>query len=218
MNDNNTTPTAQMYTYFPTFVYSVLKPELLDVVRNVCDENIDKLKDKPLDEIYPLYQTGNLFEDERMKDFSQTVGQLAWDILKEQGYAMDGLTTYFTEMWCQQHYKHSAMEQHVHGWGSQVVGFYFTKTPKDCSRVLFYDPRPGKVMINLPEAEMNNATAASNIINFVPEEGMLMFTNAWLPHSFTRHAAEDPIQFIHFNLGVGQAPTAACSAPAAEVV
>jgi uncharacterized protein (TIGR02466 family) len=212
---NDTSNDAQVFTYFPTFVYSVKKPELLQTVKTVCDEYVQKQKSKQLDEIYPLYMTDNLFNDERMVEFSQAVGQMAWDILREQGYNMDGLNTYFSEMWCQEHYKHSAMEQHVHGLGSQIVGFYFTKTPENCSRVIFHDPRPGKVMINLPETSVNMATPASNMINFVPEEGMLMFTNAWLPHSFTRHAAEDPIQFIHFNLGVGQA---ANPAPAAEIV
>ena len=209
----------QVFVYFQTLVYTDKKPEFLDVVREVCDEYVEKAKaEQELNEIYPVYMTGSFYDDPRMADFAQMVGQTAWDILGGQGYNMNGLSTFFTEMWCQQHYKHSSMEQHVHGFGSQIVGFYFTKTPEDCSRVVFHDPRAGKVMINLPEADMSLATPASNMINFKPEPGMLMFTNAWLAHSFTRHAANEPIQFVHFNLGVRQDMPHVCPAPAAEVI
>ena len=97
------------------------------------------------------------------------------------------------------------MEQHVHGIGSQIVGFYFTKAPENCSRVVFHDPVAGRVMTGLPEKNISDVTQASRMVNFKPEPGMLMFTNAWLPHSFTRHGNDEPIQFIHFNLGVREA-------------
>jgi uncharacterized protein (TIGR02466 family) len=209
----------QVFTYFPTLIYTDKKPEFLDVVREVSDEYIEKAKaDHDLNEIYPVYMTGSFYDDPRLAAFSQAVGQAAWDVLSGQGYNMNGLSTYFTEMWSQQHYKHSSMEQHVHGFGSQIVGFYFTQTPEDCSRVLFHDPRAGKVMINLPEADMGMATPASSTINFKPEPGMLIFTNAWLAHSFTRHAAVDPIQFVHFNLSIRQDMPHVCPVSAAEVI
>jgi uncharacterized protein (TIGR02466 family) len=209
----------QVFTYFPTLIYTDKRPEFLDAVREVCDEYVEKAKaDQDLNEIYPVYMTGSFYDDPRLAEFSQAVGQAAWDVLSGQGYNMNGLNTFFTEMWCQQHYKHSSMEQHVHGYGSQIVGFYFTQTPEDCSRVVFHDPRAGKVMINLPETDMSMATPASSMINFKPEPGMLIFTNAWLAHSFTRHASTDPIQFIHFNLGVQQAAPVPCCVPAAEII
>lgn len=208
----------QVFTYFPTLVYTVNRPEFLAPVRAVCDEHIAKAKQKKLDEIYPVYMTNSFYDDRRVADFSQAVGQMAWEILAGQGYAMQGLSTVFTEMWCQQHYKHSSMEQHVHGFGSQIVGFYFTQTPEDCSRVVFHDPVPGRVMAGLGEADGSVASAASRMINFKPEPGMLIFTNSWLAHSFTRHAAKKPIQFVHFNLAVQQAGPVGCPAPASEVI
>jgi len=208
----------QVFTYFPTLVYMIKRPEFLASVRAVCDEHIAKAKQKKLDEIYPVYMTGSFYDDPRMAEFSQAVGQMAWEILAGQGYAMQGLSTMFTEMWCQQHYKHSSMEQHVHGFGSQIVGFYFTQTPEDCSRVVFHDPVPGRVMAGLGEADGSMASAASRMINFQPEPGMLIFTNSWLAHSFTRHASKKPIQFVHFNLAVQQAGPVGCPAPAAEII
>jgi uncharacterized protein (TIGR02466 family) len=125
----------------------------------------------------------------------------------------------FTEMWTQEHHKHSAMDAHVHGFGSQIVGFYFLETPEDCSRVVFHDPRAGKVQIDLPEQNINAATPASKAINFTPKPGMMIFANSWLMHSFTRHAADKPIKFVHFNLTVIQQPqTQTCNHNHAEVI
>jgi uncharacterized protein (TIGR02466 family) len=160
--------------------------------------------------------TGNFYDDPRIQELVTYIGQTAWNILNGQGYAMEQANTFFTEMWCQHHYKHSSMEQHVHGFGSQITGFYFVQTPENCSRVVFHDPVAGRVMTGLPEADGSMATPASRMINFKPEPGLLIFTNSWLPHSFTRHASDEPIQFIHFNLGVREAP-AVCD-HSAEVI
>jgi uncharacterized protein (TIGR02466 family) len=162
--------------------------------------------------------TGSFYDDPRLADFSQFVGQSAHAILAGQGYDMNGLSTFFTEMWCQEHYKHSSMEQHVHGFGSQIVGFYFTQTPEDCSRVVLHDPIAARMITGLDEADKNMATAASRLINFNPEPGLLIFTNAWLAHSFTRHAAKKTLQFVHFNLAVRQERPTCCPAPADEII
>jgi hypothetical protein len=119
-------------------------------------------------------------------------------------------------MWTQEHHKHSAMDAHVHGFGSQIVGFYFLETPEGGSNVVFHDPRAGKLQIDLPEQDINMATPASKAINFTPKPGMMIFANSWLAHSFTRHAAELPIKFVHFNLTVIHQPQT-CPAPA-EVI
>jgi len=209
----------QAFYYFPSAFYIIEKPEFLADAKAACKKAVAKQKkERKLDEIYPVYMTENLFDYPGMDKLSEYIGQTAWNILKEQGYAMDNFNMKFSEFWCQEHYKHSAMDQHIHGFGSQIVGFYFTETPKNCSRAVFHDPRAAKVQINLPEADPTQAMPASNMINFEPKPGMLIFTNAWLAHSFTRHASTKPIQFIHFNLYVEQAQQApTCQAPA-EVV
>jgi uncharacterized protein (TIGR02466 family) len=184
----------------------------------VSDEQLEVArKERGLDEIYPVVMTGNYYADARVTDFANFVGATAWNILQEQGYAMEDKVVQFTEMWTQEHHKHSSMEQHVHGFGVQIVGFYFLETPEDSSRVVFHDPRSGKVQNDLPEQNMVNATPASRMVNFEAKEGRLIFSNSWLPHSFTRHASDKPVKFVHFNLTVTQAhPT--CTMPAAEII
>jgi len=209
----------QVAYHFPCPIYIIERPDFLDAVNTVSEEALKaQRKERKLDEIYPVYMTQSYFADPRMADFSSFIGSTAWNILNEQGYAMQDRAVQFTEMWTQEHHKHSAMDAHVHGFGSQIVGFYFLETPEDCSHVVFHDPRAAKVQIDLPEQDVNMATPASKAINFTPKPGMMIFANSWLSHSFTRHAAELPIKFVHFNLTVIQQPQACVLPPAAEIV
>jgi len=209
----------QVAHHFPCPIYIIERPDFLEAVNTVSEEGLaESRKTQSLNEIYPVYMTSNYFADPRMVGFSEFVGATAWNILNEQGYAMQDKAVQFTEMWTQEHHKHSAMDAHVHGFGSQIVGFYFLETPEDCSRVVFHDPRAAKVQIDLPEQNMSAATPASKMINFTPKPGMMIFANSWLMHSFTRHAADLPIKFVHFNLTVIHQPQACALPPAAEIV
>jgi uncharacterized protein (TIGR02466 family) len=209
----------QVAYHFPCPIYIIERPDFLDIVNIVSEESLEVVKKtQELNEIYPLYMSGNYYTDSRIVAFTEFVGATAWNILNEQGYDMQNMAVSFTEMWTQEHHKHSAMDAHVHGYGSQIVGFYFLETPEDGSNVVFHDPRAAKVQIDLPEQDMGRATPASKMINFTPKPGMMIFANSWLMHSFTRHAAEMPIKFVHFNLTVIPAPQQSCPAPAAEIV
>jgi len=211
----------QVAYHFPCPIYIIERPDFLEAVNKVSEEALDATrKTQELNEIYPVVMSGNFYDDPRVADFAQFLGGTAWNILNEQGYAMQDKVVSFTEMWTQEHHKHSAMDQHVHGFGSQIVGFYFLETPENCSHVVFHDPRAGKVQTDLPEQDMNMATPASRMINFTPKPGMMIFANSWLAHSFTRHAADKPIKFVHFNVTVRMAAQQPqiCPAPAAEIV
>jgi len=208
----------QVANHFPCPIYLIERPDFLETVSLVSEEALEtRRKDADLNEIYPVYMTDNFFGDPRMAEFTQFVGATAWNILNEQGYDMQGKAVQFIEMWTQEHHKHSSMDAHVHGYGSQIVGFYFLETPEGGSSVVFHDPRAAKVQIDLPERDISLATPASKMINFTPKPGMMIFANSWLMHSFTRHAADLPIKFVHFNLAVIPDPSLT-SAPPAEVI
>lgn len=210
--------TFQVAYHFPCPIYLIERPDFLGTVTKVSEESLALHKDRKLNEIYPVIMSGNYFADTRLNKFSEFVGSTAWNILNEQGYAMQDKVVTFTEMWTQEHHKHSAMDQHTHGYGSQIVGFYFLEVPENSSRVVFHDPRMGKSLIDLPETDVNQATIASKMINFEPKPGLMIFANAWLAHSFTRHANDKPIKFVHFNLSVQLASQFQQTCPAAEVI
>lgn len=221
MNENNTEINQKLEAgyYFPCPIYSIERQDFLKSVKEVSDEYLELArKEQKLDDIYPVIMSGSYYADLRMEDFSSFVGMTAWNILQEQGYDMSGKEVVFTEMWTQEHHKHSSMEQHVHGFGVQIVGFYFLEVPENSSRVVFHDPRAGKVQVDLPEQNINNATPASKMINFEPKEGLMIFSNSWMPHSFTRHASDKPIKFVHFNLTVRHTVRNECNIQPAEVI
>jgi len=217
--DDNLNTQLDVAFHFPCPIYLIERPDFLSSVMEVSKESLAKQhQERQLDEIYPVMMSDNYAYDPRIADFANFVGSTAWNIMNEQGYDMQNFVMSFTEMWTQEHHKHSAMEQHTHGYGAQIVGFYFLEVPEGSSKVLFHDPRAGKVQIDLPEKDQSQATIASKIINFEPKPGLLIFSNAWLAHSFTRHSADKPIKFVHFNLSAQMAPVMSCQAPAAEIV
>ena len=211
----------QVAYHFPCPIYLIERPDFLNIVNEVSEESLlQQHEERKLDDIYPVMMSGNYFADPRLTKFTEFVGATAWNILAEQGYFMQDKMVSFTEMWTQEHHKHSAMDQHIHGYGSQIVGFYFLEVPENSSRLVFHDPRMGKPLIDLPETDVNQATVASKMINFQPKPGLMVFANAWLAHSFTRHAADKPIKFVHFNLTVQFATQfqQASPVPTAEVI
>lgn len=205
-------------TYFCSHVYTIEKLDFLPLMSEIAENFLRVSREKnPINEIYPVIMTENLFTDSRAESFFSYVGNTAWNILNSEGYNMSNFSLVFSEGWVQEHHKHSLMESHVHGRGSQISGFYFLEAPENCSRVLIHDPRPGKVQINLPEANKIDATDASIMINFIPKPGMLMFLPSWMPHSFGRHASDKPLKFIHFNLFPELKPQAFQTCTTAEV-
>jgi hypothetical protein len=74
--------------------------------------------------------------------------------------------------------------------------------PENSSKLVLHDPKVGKVLVGLKEADIAKATIASNKIAIKPEVGDLIFINSWLNHSFDRHASDEQFKFIHFNISV----------------
>jgi uncharacterized protein (TIGR02466 family) len=183
--------------YFPTSIYTIMKPEYLAITKKVCKEYVAKAK---LDELHKVRMTEDFRNDKRIEDLTNKILNYSWDILDSQGYDMSNYRTFFDEFWCHDYEKQGSMEQHIHGKGTQLTGFYFVNCPKDCSKALFYDPKIAKVQINLREKNENMVSHASNMINIEPKEGMLIFTNSWLAHSFSRNASNKNMQFIHFTV------------------
>jgi uncharacterized protein (TIGR02466 family) len=212
--------TLNRYGYFVTHVYDVDAPQFLKSMSKVSEEHLKKAKkvQKEINSLCPVTMSDNYCNDPKIVDFTRFVGETAWNIFNEQGYAMDDKVTYFTELWAHEHHKTSNMEQHVHNGGAQMVGFYFLECPEECSKVLIYDPRPGKVQINPPQRNDNVLSDSSVIVNFTPKAGMLMFLPAWLPHSFTRNGSDKPMKFVHFNISVQNSAPAFFTSSSAEVV
>jgi uncharacterized protein (TIGR02466 family) len=189
-------------SHFATTAYFIEKPEFLETAKFVSKEYLLEIKkDKPkVNKLYPVYMSSSFWHDERVRDLVSFIGRAAWNILSDQGHNMDNQEVYFQEMWAQEHYTHSANDEHVHGNGCQITGFYILEAPEDCSMIAIHDPRPAKRQINLPEKDFTKITSASTAAYYQPKPGQLYFLNSWVPHGFTRHGSNKPFKFIHFNL------------------
>lgn len=200
----------EQFHYFATPIYITRQPQFLETVKAIAMDSLKKVHgNKKPDKIYPLRMSGNMLEDPRIAEFAEFVGSTAWNILASQGYDMAKFNTNFTELWCQEHYQTSSMEHHAHPGGNYIVGFYFLDVPEGAPAAIIHDPRPGRIMLALPEVDPTQATLASTMINFKPEPGMMMFAPAWLGHSFGRNPAKEPFRFVHFNLSVQPVITSA---------
>jgi uncharacterized protein (TIGR02466 family) len=217
--EESTVAPLDEFHYFVTPIYITKQPQFLETVKAIAADSIKQVhgKAKP-NKIHPVLMSGNMLEDPRIEEFANFVGNTAWNILSSQGYAMDQFNTTFTEMWCQEHYQTSSMDYHAHGGGNFLVGFYFLDTPEGCPPAVIHDPRAGRIMLDLPQVDVNQLTMASTMVNFTPEPGMMMFAPAWLAHSFSRNTSKAPFRFVHFNLTVQPNAAAACPMPEAEIV
>jgi uncharacterized protein (TIGR02466 family) len=191
------------FASFQSTIYTIIKTEFLDAVKEASIEALEEgRKFKEDNEIYPSTMSTTLIGKEKTKNFETFIAQSAWQILDNQGYDMQKFNTFVTELWMQEHRKYSNMEQHVHSYGIQLSGFYFLETPENGCMAELHDPRAGKVVASLPVKDQTKITEASNSIFFKPQPGLFIFTNSWLPHSFTRNASDEPVKFIHFNVSV----------------
>lgn len=194
------TDTWSQYSYFPSSIYTLEKPEFLQDVSKIAEEYLeDSIKHHDLNEIYPVMHTNNMVDDERLSTFKSYILNTCWNILNNEGYPMDNKRTYFTAMWMQTHYKFSSMERHVHP-GCHLVGFYFIESHENGCFPYFHDPRPGKEMLDQPPDFRQEITNATNMIHFKPKPGSFLFADSWLPHSFSRNQSTKPVKFIHFNV------------------
>ena len=201
--------------YFATTIYAVEKRDFLSHILAISDKYLEESKNCLGKNMTVMTQ--NFSTDPEALEFAQYVSQTAWNILNSQGYAMTDGVTYFTEMWTQEHNFQSSMDQHFHGNGAQISAFYFLEVPDNACKLIVYDPRAAKVIINLPQADADKMTPASPFGVFTPKEGVIIFTPAWLPHSFSRNMnSEKPMKFVHMNIAVAAAPQAA--EPEVEII
>jgi len=201
----NTTPQAilQPSHYFSSVIYTINKPEFLDAAKTVSEDALNATKQtQDINAVYPSVMSPFIANDVRIKDLVDFIAQSGWIILDSQGYDVDHLGAFVSEMWAQEHLKYSGMEQHVHTGDVVLSGFYFLDTPEGGQMIELHDPRAGKVQASLKLKDPTRVKEANNSLFIKPESGMFVFSNSWLPHSFTRNTSDNPCRFIHFNIAV----------------
>ena len=203
---------------FDTFVYQAEIPKYLDNkdFMDACNEHTDKAiadAKQIIDDRYKKlnaqikdhgmsYHSGpELYKDERFAELALLVKNTSKNILEDQGFDLSNYTLDYTEMWIQKFAYEGGGHQdtHVH-WDTHGSGFYFVECSDKTSRPIFHDPRPARMMLNLPIKNHSKLCPAMERQIFSVKPGTLLLFNSWLPHQFSVDNGVDPFRFIHFNL------------------
>lgn len=142
-----------------------------------------------------------LINDENFLDFIKFVSKKSFNFLEEQGYDLSNYSLNVLDLWVQEFAKNGGGNHntHVHS-NSHVSGFYFLKCSNKTSYPIFHDPRPCKLMIQLPEKNKSLITEASESVPLFPSPGTFVFFNSYLGHEFPVDLGVEPFRFIHFNI------------------
>jgi len=192
----------QLNSIFPSSVAIVQAQNFLEIAKRVSNIEFQKVLQKyQVHPVYPVIQTENMVFAHELREFNEFVLHSADEMLDAQGYNVRKVRLSINDLWCQKHMKSSGHERHVHNNGAVLSAFYMLECPSNSSSMLFYDPRAGKEYgFVLPEKDERNLTEASNVVNYTPSEGELIFANSYIPHGFTRNLSESPFTFIHINI------------------
>ena len=206
------------FSLFDTILYKAELPEYLDNKDfiNVCDEHTDQAisnTKKLIDERNKKFKTdvkdhgmsyhsgAEMYKDERFSNFELLIRNTARNILENQGFDLSNYSVDYTEMWIQKFAYEGGghHDTHVH-WDNHISGFYFVECSDRTSRPIFHDPRPARMMLNLPIKDHSKLCPAMERQIVPVKSGTMLLFNSWLPHSFSVDNGIDPFRFIHFNL------------------
>jgi uncharacterized protein (TIGR02466 family) len=147
------------------------------------------------------HHSTTLINDINFLKFIEFISKKSYLFLDEQGYDLKEYSLIVRELWVQEFSKEGGGHHSIHThWNGHVSGFYFLKCSDKTSFPIFHDPRPGKIMIQLPEKDITKITEASEKINFIPKPGSFVFFNSYLGHEFVVDHGIEPFRFMHFNI------------------
>ena len=203
---------------FDTLIYQAEIPEYLNDkdFMSVCDEHTEKAiknTQQKIEERQKKYNAAikdhglsyhsesKLYEDDRFYNFELLIRNTARNILTDQGFDLSNHTLDYTEMWIQKFAYDGGGHQdtHVH-WDNHISGFYFVECSDRTSKPIFHDPRPARMMLNLPIKDHSKLCPAMERQIIKVKPGTLLLFNSWLPHQFSVDDGLDPFRFIHFNI------------------
>ena len=196
-------------SYFISNIYFEEDISFLDNLNKISDKYInDAIEKNKINFINGkdfglVHHSEPLIHDVNFYTFIKFICKKSYSILDEQGYDLKDYSLAINELWVQEFSKEGGGHHSIHShWNGHISGFYFLKCSENTSYPVFHDPRPGKLMIQLPEKNDSLITDASERIHFKPKPGTLIFFNSYLPHEFIVDNGIDPFRFIHFNIQV----------------
>ena len=201
--------------YFSSPVYSIEIPEWVEDTNKVCDKyikeakknNIKAIKErekkfgKKIGDHGMSYHSTTLVGDPALKELQEYIGSTSWNVLDHMGYDLTNYELFWTEFWVQEFGEKGGghHEGHIH-YDNHISGFYFLKCSDKTSMPVFHDPRPAKLITQLPLKNETDITLGTHQIHYKPKPGTMIFIPAYLTHEYIVDSGVEDFRFIHFNL------------------
>jgi hypothetical protein len=194
-------------SFFKTNIYAEEDSSWLNSLNLLSDPYIEEAREKNKinfinnKDFGLVHHSIQLQNDINFSKFIHFICKRAYSILDEQGYDLKNYSLAVRELWVQEFSKDGGGYHSIHThWNGHISGFYFLKCSDKTSRPIFYDPRPGKLMIQLPEKNIVETSDASEKVNFKAIPGVFVFFNSYIGHEFAVDPGIEPFRFIHFNI------------------
>ena len=195
------------FSFFSTDIYVEEDFSCLDNLNNLCDKYIEQAIKKNRKNIINGNDFGfthssiSLTNDINFLEFIKFICKKSYLILDRQGYNLIDHSLLVVDLWVQEFSKNGGGHHnpHTHS-NSHISGFYFLKCSEKTSYPIFHDPRPSKLMIQLPEKNKEVINDSSEQISFKPKPGTFIFFNSYLSHEYAIDHGKEPFRFIHFNI------------------
>ena len=201
--------------YFSSPIYSIEVPEWVNYTNKICDKYLKKVKKnnikiikerekklgKKIGDHGMSHHSTSLIGDPALKELQEYIGATSWNCLDHMGYDLTNYELFWTEFWVQEFSKKGGghHEGHIH-YDNHISGFYFLKCSEKTSMPVFHDPRPAKLMAQLPLKNETDLTLGSHQIHYKPKPGTFLFFPAYLEHQYVIDNGIESFRFIHFNL------------------
>ena len=201
--------------YFSSPIYSIEVPEWVNYTNKICDKYLKKVKKnnvkiikerekklgKKIGDHGMSHHSKSLIGDHNLKELKDYIGNTSLSILDYMGHDLTNYELCWTEFWVQEFAEKGGghHEGHVH-YDNHISGFYFLKCSDKTSIPVFHDPRPAKLITQLPQKNENDMTLGSDKIHYKPKPGTMIFFPSYIEHQFTVDNGIEPCRFIHFNL------------------
>jgi uncharacterized protein (TIGR02466 family) len=201
--------------FFSSPIFRIEKPQWLSKINKACDPLIKKSKKdssiifKNRDKAYKVkkgdfgwsYHTGSLINLKGLEELQHYIGESSLEVLNEMGYDLSNYKLNFTEFWAQEFSKQGGGHHDAHcHYDTHISGFYFLKCSPRTSYPVFHDPRPGKLMAQLPMKNPGEIESGTDSVHVKLKPGTFIIFPSYLTHRFAVDLGIDTFRFIHFNI------------------
>lgn len=180
---------------FSTRIHKGYLPGWVSSTNRITEEFFREQKENNPSDVLQTRNLTHLPELNYLNEYiiHETIGSFS-----EQKYNVNLYNFYLRDLWGQEFYGGGYNFPHIHS-NCVMVGLYFLKVPEVEPHVIFYDPRPGKVMSDLEPIESSDNNSPFIMLNEI-KPGTIVFFNAWLTHSISMPRSNESLKFLHFNV------------------